>query len=790
MWWRRAQLPRGGLTRTGRDSAFLFGMTTSTSDSANEAVLADWEPGDTILGLYRVQELLGRGGMGTVYRVHHSAWGIDLAVKRPKADVFRSSQGAKLFETECQTWIKLGLHPNVVTCYYARRIEDIPHVFAEYISGGTLSNAIRDGVLYEGDENAVLTRMLDYAIQFARGLLHAHEHSLVHHDVKPANVLLTPEGELKVTDFGMAGAIAMAGSDTSGGHRSATNPRGTPLYSSPEQARREPMTVATDIWSYALSVLEMFVGDSTWMAGQTAPAALRGYLELGPERDDIPEMPRPVAELVDQCFQIAPADRPKSMEPIIEALESCYEEAAGEEYNRMYRASDERPTDRLSNKAVTLLDLGNKAEAEQTWRELLKQEPAHAAGVYNQALHLWRSGKMTDISVLKRIGRLREQDPDAWAPVYQCAEVHIERGDAEYALRILHTVKDIRVDKHEFRSVRQAAKEWLKQSRKVSQTFSGHAGPATAVAISWDGRMALSAAAKPGGDADVYLWASATGKLVGTFHGHSGAVRALDISGNGKFVVSAGEDGNALVWHLQSGRLARTFSNHDGPVNGARFSEDGDFIITADGGGAMRVWNIHDGDCMGTVKAHDGPITALCLAEFGRGIMTAGQDCNLRFWDVTTGKLLRSYKAEGGPISSGAVSANRRYAVAASEDGYLQVWDLQTDKTSGAVRAHGQAILSVALSRKGRNALTSAGDGKFRLWDMRTGRCIITLTGNSPIALTGDSQHAITADEATGLYLWRIRCEQEEYVAPFMLCSAHASKRKRRKRTHDAPEPE
>src|SRR5207249_1132026 len=98
----------------------------------------DWRIGDLIFDLYEVTDLLGKGGMGTVYKVHHKGWNTDLAVKVPRADTLSELGSKEIFIREAETWVDLGLHPYIVSCYYVREWNGLPLVFAEYVQAGSL----------------------------------------------------------------------------------------------------------------------------------------------------------------------------------------------------------------------------------------------------------------------------------------------------------------------------------------------------------------------------------------------------------------------------------------------------------------------------------------------------------------------------------------------------------------------------------------------------------------------------------------------------------------------------
>jgi serine/threonine protein kinase len=344
----------------------------------------NWQIGDTLEGLYRVDQVFTGGGMGMVYRVRHLGWEADLALKHPRAEFLANDADVKVFQTECETWANIGLHPHVATCYYVRKISTLQCVFAEYVDGGSLRDWITSKRLYRGEEATVIARIMGVAIQFAWGLAWAHRHGLVHQDVKPANVLMTPDGIVKVTDFGLAKAMPVTANVTSSLLASV---RGmTPAYCSPEQASREPLSKATDVWSWAASILEMFTGGLSWQAGPAVGAALVDYNDQGRRVRGIPEMPVAVFELLAKCLHRDPVRRLSSFKTAADRLCGIYQELFGEEFELEEPDADLIIPDALNNRAVSLLDLDRVPEALGLLQKTLNFAPNHIQAKHNYNL--------------------------------------------------------------------------------------------------------------------------------------------------------------------------------------------------------------------------------------------------------------------------------------------------------------------------------------------------------------------------------------------------------------------
>jgi serine/threonine protein kinase len=737
----------------------------------SDDVPAVWQKGDVIAGLYEVRGLLGQGGMGVVYKVHHRGWDLDIAVKSPKANVFAHAKGAEFFEHECEMWVNLGLHPNIVSCYYVRRLGGLPRVFAEYVAGGTLSQWIRRGLLYRGEDGEVLTRILDIARQMAWGLHYAHQQGLVNQDVKPMNVLLTEDGVAKVTDFGLAKAMALASADEAAQRSAPTGSWGTLLYSSPEQSRREELSCHTDIWSWAVSVLEMFVGEVTWMAGATADRALEGYLELGPEETRIPAMPEPLVGLLRDCLSQDVGKRPGDMGEVAARLQDAYRETTGQPYPREAPEAEASSTAHMNNRAVSLVDLGKIGEAEKLWSQALQDDPRHLQSTYNRALNQWRQGRIIDVTMIQTVRELCAATPQSWLPLYMLAKVHLERGDSAKAAEILKRLKSTDVGGHEVNHWLATATHLLPQTRDIVATFGPYPDGVTAVALSWDGCLGLAGGGGTTAPAQLMLWNVLTGECRQRFLGHGGQVTVVGFSADGLSVLSGHSDGTLRLWEVGTAVCQRAVGGHKGPVRAASLTGSGRCIVSAGGDGLLRAWDVMTGKCVQTISAHDGPVNAAQLCSFEKRVLTAGQDGLLRLWELESGRRIKEFEGPKSPLTAMCLSSDQRYAVTGSADGHMRLWDVAKGECRREFRCHNAPVAAVSVSKDMRHALT-AGEGTLRLWDVRVPRCIHTFKGQPPISLSADGEHAISGSEDGALCLWAARCNIASPRAPMLLCHA------------------
>jgi WD40 repeat protein/serine/threonine protein kinase len=740
----------------------LAAVSSVPREIREHSVPAEWSVGETILGTYEVKRVFESGGMGKVYQVRHLSWGLDLAVKCPRVEFLRTDQQREDFVREAQTWVELGLHPHIASCHYVRLLGGVPRVFAEFVEGGSLRDWIRENRFKAVEE------ILDTAIQFAWGLAHAHACGLVHQDVKPDNVLMTKEGLAKVTDFGLArarGAAQEIALNEGDGTKTRYVPRAgmlTPKYASPEQADGGPLSRRTDVFSWAVSVLEMFAGEPFWEGGPIAGYALEAFVQGGAKADGRPAMPEAVVELLRRCLKSDPEERPADMMELAEELQRIFQAFAARPYPRPRPEAAKLRADALNNKALSLHDLGREAEAEQLLQESLRVDPHHLEATYNLGLYLWRSRRADDLTLVDRLRGLRGRTTRAGRAALLLAQLHAERGDAEQALRELEEARKEEEDPQSIEVLSEIVGSKIGKGGPRLRTFSGHESLVRSVAFSPDGKQSISGSR----DNTMRLWDIESGTTLRIFKTHGDALpsqffanwqESVAYSPDGRIVVSGGHDHVVRVWNVLTGTLERTFQDHRDAVRSVAISPDGVMGVSAGDDKIIRQWEVATCRTLHTYSGHDDDVTCVAFSPDGKSIASGSRDGTLRFWDTVSGRI-ESTIIVGSPIGCIAFHPDGKHLLSGSEDGIIRLWELGRGEASHFFQGHRGAAGSLACSPDGRLAL-SGGSGFLQLWDLKDGRLLRTdYTGNGPkcIAFSGCGRFALSA-EGNFVQLWRVQ---------------------------------
>ncbi|CAM5515687.1 hypothetical protein GCM10010329_65300 [Streptomyces spiroverticillatus] len=716
-----------------------------------------WRVGDVVAGLYEVTAVHDGGGMGVVYKVRHRVWDVDLAVKSPRPERFRGAADRELFVAEAESWASLGLHPHVCACHYVRTLGEVPRIFAEYVEGGSLRDWIHDRRLYEGGRQAAQARILDTAIQVAWGLAHAHDRGLVHQDVKPANVLLDTAGTAKVTDFGLARTrpvTAPAPDGTPG--LSVPVPGGglTPAYASPEQATGRPLGRRTDIYSFAVSVLEMFTGGVTWMLGAVAGEALAHYRTAGPPDPDLPPMPDYLHTLLARCLDERPERRPASMNEVAGQLARIYRRLTGAPYPRPAPTAADLRADELGNRALSLLDLGRETDADAAFAAALAADPRHLETTYNTGVRRWRRGATSDQELVAEIETVRADTGDTWQARHLLAQVHMERGDLASARELLDGA--VREQPEAHATLRALDSGRITDARCVTaldMPWLRDAPPRTKLPIrlSHDATRALTGEA----DGTVRLWELDTGQCLLTLTGHSGPVQSVDLSAT--HAISVGRDGTVRLWDLADGQCLRVVPAQAGA---ACFGLGGRVAIHSDSYGRSHVWDVGDERVRGTLKGRGG-LRAPRVSPDGRWALIAepGSRSTIEVWDLEDCRLRHELTGHGAGLACPiGFSHDGRLAITGTLGGPIRLWDLREGRCV-RVLEDARAGDTGSLSADGRSLLS--GHGTFlRFWDLDTGRCVRTFTahrgGVRAVRLDPDGRSALSVGDDHTVRRWNL----------------------------------
>ncbi|NOT06154.1 MAG: serine/threonine protein kinase [Anaerolineales bacterium] len=268
------------------------------------------DEGTLLNNRYQLLEKLGSGGMAEVFRARDSVLDRIVAIKVLRKDYSSSPDFQEHFRTEARAAANLS-HPNIVTVHDFGFADNLLFIVMEHIPGKDLKQLIRQRGRFPLEDGIQLI------IQACAGLGYAHRAGLVHCDVKPHNMLVSPDGRLKVTDFGIARALATM---TPGERTDVV--WGSPLYFSPEQAQGEAPSPASDVYSIGVVMYELFSGTPPFTAS-TADELARLHISARPIpiREYIPEIPAALEEIITKVLSKEPAARYRTADQLGRVLQ-------------------------------------------------------------------------------------------------------------------------------------------------------------------------------------------------------------------------------------------------------------------------------------------------------------------------------------------------------------------------------------------------------------------------------------------------------------------------------------
>ncbi len=253
--------------------------------------------GTVLGGRYELIEIIGEGGMSTVYKARDRVLDRIVAVKILKDEFSRDKNFVEKFKTEALSAARIS-HPNIVNIYDVGQENDIYYIVMELVDGKTLKDMIRSQAPLS------IEMAVDIAIMVCDGVHHAHEKGIIHRDIKPHNILITEHGMVKVADFGIARAVS-TGTITYG-----NNIVGSVHYFSPEQARGEAINRTTDIYSIGCILYEMLTGKVPFDADSPITIALRHIHDVPPSPRNINnEIPPALEGIIYKAMEKVPANR-------------------------------------------------------------------------------------------------------------------------------------------------------------------------------------------------------------------------------------------------------------------------------------------------------------------------------------------------------------------------------------------------------------------------------------------------------------------------------------------------
>jgi eukaryotic-like serine/threonine-protein kinase len=616
------------------------GDTVRTDGPATDQ--PEFKPGDEVAG-FEILRPLSRGGMGVVYKARQSGLDRIVALKVVAPERLTGTDSEEFlerFRREARAAALLN-HPNVVTVYATDLTGPRPYFAMEFVEGIDLYRLVKKAGPLDYAESC------DYVRQTALGLQHAFERGLVHRDIKPHNLMVTPsplepitgsgstrKPTVKILDMGLA-RLESHDVGIAEGLTVADAFLGTPDFAAPEQAEDSRLVdIRADLYSLGATWFYLLTGEVPFPGASLMQKLRRQLTQATPlVTDHRPDVPPVIVAFVRRLMDKDPAERFQTPAELADAI-ADYLRDPGATPDWMSGPDDTPLEIKGHDGSITALCLNGDG------RRLL-------TGGDDQTLRIW------DVPGLCDLGTVNGNP----GPVTAVAMTGKGTWAASCALRLMSSDMVVQL--------------WDLKSGDERRRLKGAKDSLMCLALTPDGRKVVAGAR----DGMVHVWTldpPDTPTL--SLRGHTGPVTGIAFSPDGVAVISGGLDGALRLWDLEARRKEELLSSGEsGAVRAVACSAANGYVALA----ADRLRLLRSDDGLATLDGHDGPVLCVAFSADGGLLASGGTDGTVRLWRTSDGKELATLRGHEGPVRAIAVSPDRRFAYSGGADGTIRRWPIR-----------------------------------------------------------------------------------------------------------------
>ena len=744
-------------------SALKYGSTSAAPQLQPPASAAP-SPFVRDFGDYELLEEIARGGMGIVYKARQKSLDRVVALKLLLFGSQASPEFAKRFRAEAVLAASLQ-HPNIVAIHEVGAHGDQQFFVMDYVAGPSLAQLV-------GHQPLPARRAAGYLKTIAEAIHYAHERGILHRDLKPSNILIDPDDQPRVTDFGLARRFEGDSQVTLTGQV-----LGSPNYIPPEQAlgKRGKVSRQSDVYALGAMLYHLLTGRPPFQ-GETLTDTLQQVLNTEPlaPRWLNPSAPRDLETICLKCLEKEPARRYATAQALADELDRFLNGqpvlarrigAVGKTWRWCRRKPAVATSGAIATVLLLTLAIGGpivaarQRAAAENYRRLLYSSDLKAA---HQA---WELADMQQVATLLDRHRPLSGQVDlrefTWRYLNQLCRPYRDTPflDRKAGTRWLASAREgkLLATSGDGGSVM----IWNVESRSLFRELqTGEPVEVGRLAISPDARYLVTARPARGGRHGFQIWDTTTWKPVHQLDSRSDQ---CDFSPDGELL--AVPTGNEVIllkagsWEELPGRL----TTHTDQVWSARFSWDGTRLVTASRDQTARVWDVAARESKAVFKGHGSNVTEAVFLPDGQRVVTGSADRSVRLWDIASQSELGRYEHPAG-VRGLDVSPDGRKIASSGFDGRVKIWDLESH-TIRELRGHSKMMGMVKFVLGGTKLASASYDGTIRLWDMNEPPSADVLEGCeapfmapfsfSPVAFSPDAAVLATvSSNGSSILLW------------------------------------